>query len=272
MPELPETETIARDLHAAIAGAQVASVAVERADVLRGVTAAQVAARLGGRTVERVWRRAKSVVLSLDAGTHLAVTPRFTGALLIAGAPEPDAYSCLRLALADGRELRYSDVRRLGTVAWLDAVAFTAWNSALGPEPLAPEFTTERFSECLRGSKRAVKAVLMDQKRLAGVGNIYANEALWRAGIRPSRRASSLTVAQRAALHRELVATLRESVAARGTSFRDYRDAFGRRGSYAAQLKAYGRGGLPCARCGAALRESHAIDGRTTVWCTRCQG
>jgi formamidopyrimidine-DNA glycosylase len=272
VPELPETETIARDLHAAIAGARMTSAAVERADVLRGMSAAQCTTRLGGRTITRVWRRAKSVVLSLDDGAHLAVTPRFTGALLIADAPAPDAYSCLRLALADGRELRYSDVRRLGTVAWLDAGAFAAWNSALGAEPLAPEFTLERFSECVRGFKRAVKAVLMDQKRLAGVGNIYANEALWRAGIRPSRRASALTAAQRAALHRELVATLRESVAARGTSFRDYRDAYGQRGSYAAQLKAYGRGGLPCLRCGTTLRESHAIEGRTTVWCAQCQG
>ena len=272
MPELPETETIARDLHAAIAGAQITTVVVERADVLRGLVAKQVTSRLGGRTITKVWRRAKSVVLSLDDGAHLAVTPRFTGALLIADAAVPDHYSCLRLTLSDGRELRYSDVRRLGTVAWLDAGAFTAWSSAIGPEPLAPEFTTERFSECLRGSKRAVKAVLMDQKRLAGVGNIYANEALWRAGIRPSRRASSLTAAQRAALHRELRATLQESVEARGTSFRDYRDAFGRKGSYAAQLKAYGRGGLPCPRCGTVLRESHAIDGRTTVWCAQCQG
>jgi len=272
VPELPETETIARDLHAAIAGARIAAAVVERADVLRGVAAAQLATRLNGRSVSRVWRRAKSVVLSLDNGAHLAVTPRFTGALLIADGPVADAYSCLRLSLSGGRELRYSDVRRLGTVTWLDAAAFAAWNSALGPEPLAPEFTPERFSECLRGSKRAVKAVLMDQKRLAGVGNIYANEALWRAGIRPSRRASSLTAAQRAALHRELVATLRESVAARGTSFRDYRDAHGQRGAYAGQLRAYGRGGLPCARCGAALRESHAIDGRTTVWCAKCQG
>jgi len=272
VPELPETETIARDLHAAIAGAQLTTVVVERADVLRGVSAAQVPSRLEGRTVARAWRRAKSVVLSLDDHAHLVVTPRFTGALLIAAAPAPDPYSCLRLTLADGRELRYSDVRRLGTVAWLDAEAFAAWSSALGPEPLAPEFTPERLSKCLQGSRRAVKAVLMDQKRLAGVGNIYANEALWRAGIRPSRRAATLTAAQRAALHSELVATLRESVEARGTSFRDYRDAFGRRGSYAAQLKAYGRGGLPCLRCGAALRESHAIDGRTTVWCAKCQG
>ena len=272
MPELPETETIARDLHAAIAGARITTAVVERADVLRGVSAVQLATRLEGRAVARVWRRAKSVVFSLDDGAHLAVTPRFTGALLIADAPLPDAYSCVRLALADGRELRYSDVRRLGTVAWLDAEDFAAWNSRLGPEPLAPEFTPERFSECVRGSKRAVKAVLMDQTRVAGVGNIYANEALWRAGIRPSRRASTLTVAQRAALHHELVATLRESVAARGTSFRDYRDAYGQRGSYAAQLKAYGRGGLPCLRCGTALRESHAIDGRTTVWCAKCQG
>ncbi|MHB0962704.1 MAG: Fpg/Nei family DNA glycosylase, partial [Gemmatimonadaceae bacterium] len=169
------------------------------------------------------------------------------------------------------RELRYTDVRRLGTVAFLAPEAFALWSGGLGPEPLDPDFTVERFSVCLRDSKRAIKAVLMDQSRLAGVGNIYANEALWRAGIRPSRRAPSLTRVERETLHRELTAVLCAAVAARGTSFRDYRDAFGARGGFAAQLQAYGRGGESCTRCGATLKSSHAIDGRATVWCAGCQ-
>ncbi len=271
MPELPETETIARDLHAAIAGLRITEVEVLRPDVLRVVRAATLPALIVGRAVDRAWRRAKSVILSLDDGSHVVVTPRFTGALII-GTPETgDPYACVRLRLDDGRELRYTDVRRLGTFAVLTTVAFDAWSGALGPEPLDPSFTVERLSDCLRGSKRAVKAVLMDQTRLSGVGNIYANESLFRAGIRPSRRASELTRAQREALHRELTAVLRAAVEARGTSFRDYRDAFGARGSFAVELQAYGRGGQPCVRCGATLKSSHAIDGRATVWCAGCQ-
>lgn len=230
-----------------------------------------LARRLDGRRVQRVWRRAKSVVLSLDGATHAVVTPRFTGALILATPDTDDAYACLRLQLSDGRELRYTDVRRLGTFAVLDDAGLEAWSATLGPEPLDPAFTSERLSDCLRGSKRVVKAVLMDQGRLAGVGNIYANEALWRAGIRPSRRAASLTRRERDTLHAQLVEVLHAAVDARGTSFRDYRDAFGARGGFAAHLQAYGRGGEPCARCGATLKSSHAIEGRVTVWCAECQ-
>jgi len=285
VPELPETETIAGDLHAAICGAGIVRVQVVRADVLRGAPSSGPVARrsvsridgpvfarrLTGQRIARVFRRAKSIVIAFENATQLVVTPRFTGALILSGSAVADAYACLRLEISDGRDLRYTDVRRLGTVAFLDAEAFAEWSGALGPEPLDPEFTVERFSGCLRGSKRAIKSVLMDQARLAGVGNIYANEALWRARIRPSRRASSLRVAEREALHRELTSVLREAVAARGTSFRDYRDAFGARGGFAAQLQAYGRGGEPCTRCGAALKTSHIIEGRATVWCATCQ-
>jgi formamidopyrimidine-DNA glycosylase len=271
VPELPETETIARDLHAAIVGARIVAAQVLRPDVLRAVTAAGLTRRLHGRTVQRVWRRAKSVVLTCDDALHAVVTPRFTGALILGAPDAADDYACLRLTFADGREMRYTDVRRLGTFAMLDSAELRVWSDALGPEPLDPAFTPERLSECLRGTNRAVKAVLMDQKRLAGVGNIYANESLWRAGIRPARRASSLTRREGATLHHELTSVLRAAIAARGTSFRDYRDAFGARGGFAAQLQAYGRGGLPCARCGGTLKSSHAIDGRATVWCAGCQ-
>jgi formamidopyrimidine-DNA glycosylase len=270
VPELPETETIAADLNAAIVGATIESVGVSRPDVLRP-RQLRLRRKLVARQVARVWRRAKSVVLSFENASHLVVTPRFTGALILGEPRATDAYACVRMGLSNGRELRYTDVRRLGTVAFMDAEAFAVWSGALGPEPLDPAFTTERFSGCLRGSRRAIKTVLMDQARLAGVGNIYANEALWRARIRPGRRASSLDAGERDALHRELTAVLREAVRARGTSFRDYRDAFGQRGAFAAQLQAYGRGGLPCLRCGGVLESSHAIDGRSSVWCPRCQ-
>jgi formamidopyrimidine-DNA glycosylase len=116
-----------------------------------------------------------------------------------------------------------------------------------------------------------VKKVLMDQRLVVGIGNIYANEACWRAGVDPSRSARSITTAEADLLHAGIVSVLRESIAARGTSFRDYRDASGGKGDFARSLAVYGRGGEPCLRCGARLVETHAIDGRTTVLCARCQ-
>lgn len=266
MPELPETETIARDLDGALRGAVVRSVRVVRPDVLRGVTPRTLVRRCSGAAISLVSRRAKSIVLDLGAARRLVVTPRFTGALLL-DADADDPYACVRFDLADGRSFTYRDVRRLGSVALLEEAAFRAWDAALGPEPLDPALTPGRFSGILRGSRQAVKKVLMDQRRLAGVGNIYANEACWLAGIRPQRTARALTRAEGARVLDALRAVLRESIALRGTTFRDYRDAYGGRGGFAARLQAYGRAGQPCTRCGTPLVASQAVDGRQTVWC-----
>lgn len=284
MPELPETETIARDLDGALRGAVIRSALVLRGDVLRdpkiGGRALHEAARqrmvnavmahLANARVAGVRRRAKSIVLDLGDAGHVVVTPRFTGALLIDPASE-SPYDCLRCTLSDGRTLTYRDIRRLGTVTLMTPAQYDAWDEALGPEPLDPALTPERFSGILRGSGRAVKTVLMDQRKLAGVGNIYANEACWRAGIRPARRGRSITRPQAATLLRVLQEVLRESIALRGTTFRDFQDAYGGRGGFASQLAVYGRGGLPCPRCGAVLKESHTLEGRSTVWCAGCQ-
>ena len=284
MPELPETETIARDLDGALRGAVIRSAQVVRGDVLRDPalggraikgallqrTASQVVARLTGARFAGVGRRAKSIVLSLGDAGRMVVTPRFTGALLI-GEASDTPYDCLRLPLTDGRTLTYRDVRRLGTVALMSPAQYDVWHAALGPEPLDPELTPERFSGILRGSGRAVKTVLMDQRKLAGVGNIYANEACWRAGLRPARRSISITRPQAAVLLDVLQEVLRESIALRGTTFRDFQDAYGGKGGFASRLAVYGRGGLPCLRCGAVLKESHKLEGRSTVWCASCQ-
>jgi formamidopyrimidine-DNA glycosylase len=148
---------------------------------------------------------------------------------------------------------------------------FAAFTTAIGPEPLDVSFTAERFTDIVRASRRAIKTILMDQRRIAGIGNIYANEALWRARIRPTRRGSSLTRAQAAALYAEATGVLHAAVEQRGTSFRDYRDPYGGRGGFLGLVQVYGREGEPCARCGTTLRSSHALEGRVTVWCTTCQ-
>jgi formamidopyrimidine-DNA glycosylase len=278
MPELPETETIARDLDARVRGARITNAWAPRDDVLREVTADTLAPRVQGATVVRAWRRAKLVVLDLQppggAPLHLVVQPRFTGALLVDDGTLDATlldYVCVRFALHDGRTLLYRDVRRLGTVALMHAARFAAYTEALGLEPLDPACTPDALRQCFGDSVRPIKAALMDQTRLAGVGNIYATESCWAAGIDPSRAAGSLSMPEWSALHAHLTRLLHASIEARGTSFRDYRDAAGGRGGFASQLLAYGHGGEPCARCGHRLVSTDAIDGRGTVFCAWCQ-
>jgi formamidopyrimidine-DNA glycosylase len=286
MPELPETETIARDLEAAIVGARVAGVAVPRPSVLREVDAAGLAARVVGRRVARVWRRAKLIVLDLvddsatapdeRVGDRLVVQPRFTGALLLETpdaplAPREAGFVRVSFGLDDGRTLHYRDIRCLGTVAVMDPARFAAYAGALGPEPLGDAFTAPFLRDVLAASRQPVKKVLMDQRRLVGVGNIYANEALWRARVAPAREARTLSRAEAVRLRDAVVAVLTESIALRGTSFRDYVDASGGKGGFVARLAAYGRAGEPCPRCARPMEASHAVDGRQTVWCARCQ-
>jgi formamidopyrimidine-DNA glycosylase len=285
MPELPETETIARDLDASVRGSTIIGVEVSHADVLREVDTRALRRRVTGATITRCWRRAKLIVIDLSTGDRIVVQPRFTGAMMIDDngslAEEELRYSTVAFRLAPSSQallgtsssltLHYRDIRRLGTLALMDEPRFASYAGALGVEPLDSAFTPAHLSSRLRGSRQAIKKVLMDQRTLAGVGNIYANEALWRSRIDPSRAAGTLTGGEIDRLHHEIVDVLRESIDARGTSFRDYRDARGERGRFAERLQAYGRDGQPCLRCGHRLIGTHAIDGRMTVLCAHCQ-
>ncbi len=289
MPELPETETIARDLQARVRGASVRDVTVLRDDVLRGANAGELAEHVTGCTIAAVWRRAKLIVLDLEAprasgsnhcghaitrAGHIVVQPRFTGSLLVDDGTLPEGladYLTVTFTLHDGRALHYRDVRRLGTVSWMNPARFAEYQRTLGPEPLDDEFTATTLRAALGDSSRVIKAALMDQHRLAGVGNIYATEALWAAQIDPSRETRSLVEPEWVALHDALRRILTASITARGTSFRDYRDASGERGDFVRQLQAYGREAQPCARCGKRLIATHAVDGRNTVFCAYCQ-
>jgi formamidopyrimidine-DNA glycosylase len=274
VPELPETETIARDLDRAVSGTTIVDVRVRRSDVLREVTSRRLRARVTGSQIRHTWRRAKLIVLDLSTDDRIVVQPRFTGAMLIDDGTLSDnerRYSTVELVLDDGRSLHYRDIRRLGTVALMSTERFAKYSGGLGDEPLADDFTAEKLSVILRASRQAVKRVLMDQRRVVGVGNIYANEVLWRSCLDPSRSAATLSTREITRLYTELRDVLTKAVAARGTSFRDYRDASGERGSFAAQLQAYGREGEPCARCRRRLTSTHEIDGRSTVFCHGCQ-
>ncbi|HEY3114027.1 MAG TPA: bifunctional DNA-formamidopyrimidine glycosylase/DNA-(apurinic or apyrimidinic site) lyase [Gemmatimonadaceae bacterium] len=274
MPELPETETIARDLDGAIRGRKIKNVSVRKADVLREVSARSMAKRLRDATILRSWRRAKLVVIDLDTGDRIVVQPRFTGALLIDSGNFSQSeldYSTLRIDLDDGRALHYADVRRLGTVALMNPRRFEEYSGKLGVEPLDRAFTAAHLSAVLRATSQPVKKVLMEQRKIAGIGNIYANESLWRARIDPSRPAASISLEEAELLRNSIVDVLGEAIEARGTSFRDYRDASGKRGSFVEKLDVYGRGGLRCRRCDSKLITTHAIDGRATTMCVRCQ-
>jgi formamidopyrimidine-DNA glycosylase len=274
LPELPETETIARDLDHAVTGATIVGAKVRKADVLREVSARKLLGRVLGTKILRSWRRAKLIVIDLDSGDRIVVQPRFTGALLVDDGALPEhalAYSTVRFDLKDGRALHYADVRRLGTLALMDATRFSEYSGRLGAEPLDRSFTHQHLSKVLTATSQPLKKALMDQRKIAGIGNIYANEALWRAKLDPSRASDTITAAESKALHKGIVGVLEQAIKARGTSFRDYRDARGERGLFAEQLAAYGRGGLPCRRCGSRLITTHAIDGRATTFCARCQ-
>ena len=273
MTELPEVETLVRDLGPELRGRRIDEVALSHDDVLRGVTRRTLRTRLRGAMILDVTRRAKHAVLLTSAG-RLVVQPGMSGSLLIHDQPLDPAdakYAVLRARLDDGRELVYRDVRRLGTLLLLNEAAWRDYDAALGPEPLDPAFTAQAFADSLGRSRQAIKKVLMDQRYVVGVGNIYASEALFAAGIHPSRAASRVRPDEYHRLHAEVRRILDAAIRSKGTTFRDYRTGTGERGAFQFSLAVYGREGEPCVICGTRLSGTHAVDGRITVFCHRCQ-
>jgi formamidopyrimidine-DNA glycosylase len=273
MPELPEVETIVRDIRPALVGRRFGRVSLSHDDILRGVSRRRLLRDLRGATVQSVFRRAKHAVLDLGE-LRLVVQPGMTGSLVVHDRPLTPGqarYAVLRAPLDDGRELVYRDVRRIGKLLLLGHAGWRRYTEAIGPEPLDPDFTPDRLGAALRRSRQAVKKVIMDQRHLAGVGNIYANEALFAAGIDPSKPASRLTPDHHARLHAELRRILQAAIASNGTTVRDYRTGTGVAGSFQLELLVYGREGEPCRRCGTRLTGTHEIDARISVFCHRCQ-
>lgn len=273
MPELPEVETIVRDIRPALLGRRLDRVFLSHDDVLRGVTRRRLARGLSGATVRDVFRRAKHAVIDIGE-RRLVVQPGMTGSLIVHERPltgDERRYAVLRASLDDGRELVYRDVRRLGTLLLLDPRGWERYTAAIGPEPLDEKFTPGRLGEALGRSRQAVKKVIMDQRHLAGVGNIYANEALFAAGIDPSKPAVRLTPDDHRRLHAEIRRILLAAIASDGTTVRDYRTGTGEQGSFQLELLVYGREGEPCRRCGTRLVGTHEIDARITIFCHRCQ-
>ncbi|HXQ28317.1 MAG TPA: bifunctional DNA-formamidopyrimidine glycosylase/DNA-(apurinic or apyrimidinic site) lyase [Gemmatimonadales bacterium] len=274
MPELPEVETIVRDVAPRIAGRQIVEARLSKTDVLRQVSTRRLLATLTGNTITGVARRAKHVVITLASGERLIIQPRMTGSLVAYDRPLSPAetkYAVLVCRLEDGGWLVYRDIRRLGTISLLSPTAWLAYSARIGPEPLERRFTGAVFASRLRGSRAAIKKALMDQRRIAGIGNIYANEALFAAGLDPSRAASSIAAAEYSRLYVSVREVLRRAVRAKGSTVRDYRTGTGATGRFQLELKVYGRGGEACVRCGRRLVTTHAIDLRATTLCPHCQ-
>jgi len=274
VPELPEVETIVRDVAPRLVGRRIRAVRLAKSDVLRRVSRRRLVATLTGNIVVHAHRRAKHAVFLLKSGHRLIVQPRMTGSLIVYDRPltaDETRYAVLTCTLVGRRLFVYRDVRRLGTILLLDDRGWASYTARIGPEPLEPDFSAARFAAALRGTRTAVKKAIMDQRRLAGVGNIYANEALFDARIDPSRPANRLTTAELGDLHAAILDVLRRALAASGTTVRDYRTGTGEPGSFQLELKAYDRGGQPCVRCGHRLVTTHAIDGRQTTLCAFCQ-
>ena len=271
MPELPEVETIRRRLAPRVEGRVLARVAILDPRWTRPVAPARVARLLTGRRLIRLGRRGKYLVWELEGDLFLLQHLRMTGALLY-DPPEEPAHARVRIGLDDGHRLVYDDPRRFGTGELArgrgDLEAFFA--ARLGLEPFAPEFTPEHLRDLGRLSRAPVKAFLLDQRRVAGVGNIYADEALFRAGVHPLREARRLSRTQWEAVHRAVIDALTAGIAADGASIDDYRDPDGVRGSFQDEFLVHRRAGQPCPHCGTPIRKLVAA-GRGTYVCPRCQ-
>ncbi|MGC1184950.1 MAG: bifunctional DNA-formamidopyrimidine glycosylase/DNA-(apurinic or apyrimidinic site) lyase [Candidatus Dormiibacterota bacterium] len=273
MPELPEVETIVRDLRPNLLGHVISRAELIRPSVLRFGDGDALPFLLEGQRVEAVTRRGKFIHLRLGSGEHLVVHLGMTGTLTMAQPSTPWAvHTHLILDLDDGSQLRYRDPRRFGRVLLGQPAQLTRLGALprLGPEPLSPGFASSGVAEILRNSSRQIKAALLDQALIAGCGNIYADEACFLARLRPTRRGSTLSRLEARRLLLALPVVMRAALRLRGSSFSDFRDGFGAKGEAHEALFVYGRGGLPCVRCGALLRQTR-VGGRTTVYCQQCQ-
>lgn len=265
MPELPEVESVRRQLEPELTGRKVEEVWVDPIPAMpRQFLDAH---RATGHTFLAVGRRGKFLIAPLDGGLEMIMHLGMTGSFRF---DLDDPYVRARLYLDDGRTLDFRDVRRFGRLAVVDEGDYSALPTLrdLGPEPFSDDFTVEGFAAVLKRSSAPVKVLLMSQRAVAGVGNIYADEALWMARIHPASR--RVGPGRAAALHEAIRRVLIDAIEREGTTFRDYQMVNGASGRNASFLMAYGRGGLPCPRCGALLRRT-VLGGRGTTYCPRCQ-
>jgi formamidopyrimidine-DNA glycosylase len=273
MPELPEVETVRRGLAPVLEGATIEHAQIVDPRLTRPFDPALVAGALVGERIASVERRGKYLLVRLESGRTLTVHLRMTGSLLHAPAGElpADPYRRATLELDTGTDIAYRDVRRFGTWELLDADDLRPYlASRLGPEPLGSSFTAARLERLAARRKAPVKSFLLDQRRIAGIGNIYADEALWRSRIHPRRPAGELSRDEYTRLHRAIRAALRRGVELNGSTLSTYMAPDGSAGGMQHEFHVYGRLGEPCDRCGRPI-ERIVVGGRGTWLCHHCQ-
>ena len=268
MPELPEVETVARDLRGLILGATITGAVTTWPRTLRTHDPEAFDAEIGGRRIEAVGRRGKQLVIALSGGATLTIHLKMTGQLFVVPTGQrPDPYVRLTLGLEDGREIRFRDIRKFGRVGLYTGEPESV--ADYGPEPLDDAFTLARFRARIRARRGRLKPLLLDQAFVAGVGNIYADEALWQARLHPLRSAATLRRPDERRLYGAIRGVLTEAVARRGSSIDDYTAPEGD-GSMQERLLVYQRAGEACPRCGRPIRRI-VLGGRATHFCSWCQ-
>jgi formamidopyrimidine-DNA glycosylase len=277
VPELPEVESVRSQLAPALIGRRFDRVEIADPRLVRPYEPAEVAAELEGERVAAVERRGKYVIVRFESDRVLLIHLRMTGSLRYTNAGHTstgladDPYRRAVVRLDDGSDVAYRDVRRFGTWLVLEPGQLDPYlASRLGDEPLDALFTAARLGERLAGRRAPLKAALLDQRTLAGLGNIYVDEALWRARLDPLRPAGSLDRNELRRLHRGIRAALEAGIARQGATLRDYALPDGGSGSMQKEFKAYGREGEPCERCGTPIAKTR-LGGRGTWYCPTCQ-
>jgi formamidopyrimidine-DNA glycosylase len=276
MPELPEVETIRRALEPALVRKRIRGVDASRPDIIGHPDSVAAFTRaVAGRRVERLRRKGKYLILALDRGRELVIHLRLSGHLEVVAATERPRYERLRLLLSGSQALSFCEPRVLGRAYAVEAGRYPPalrGMTAMGPEPISDSFTTEFLRARLRGRRAAVKSLLLDQRVCCGVGNIYSDEALFRAGLRPTRRAGSLKAGEVGRLAGALRSVLTQGIRWCGTTMADQRYLLpdGASGGYQQRLAVFGRTGQPCRECGQAVLRTR-IGNRSSHYCPRCQ-
>lgn len=273
MPEMPEVETICRSLRNYVEGKEIREIEIRLPRLIKWPSPEDFRGILLGRRIRVLERRAKYILFHTTDGWVLVVHLRMTGRLLYRGADiAPDFSSRVVFHFSDGDALEYLDSRTLGTIYLLreNELGRIHGLASLGPEPLSPDFTLGYLKDALSNRKGKIKSILLDQQIIGGLGNIYVDESLAAAGIHPERKANTLEPEEIGSLFDSINRTIEKGISGCGTTFRDYRDADGNRGSFQNELCVYGRKGFPCPACGTLIVKTE-VAGRGTHFCPQCQ-
>jgi len=273
MPELPEVETIRRQLDPKVAGRKISAVEIGLPRLIKYPDVESFCRLLEGQTILQLERRGKYLLFRLADGRMLVIHLRMTGRLYYQSIDEPrDKFTHIVFKLDNGFELRYADIRTLGTLELVTESELPRLKGlhGMGPEPLTEAFDLIYFSELMSKRKGKVKALLLDQRWIGGLGHIYVDESLALAGIHPERLANSLNADEVSRLYEAINRVIKEGIEHGGTSFRDYVDGEGKAGQHQQHLRVYGRKKQPCRICGTTI-ERHEVAGRGTYYCPHCQ-